>query len=395
MRRGRDLPASSLRQPLPEPTASLAGQRIETGAGVCFLVEERYPLSYRHGHFSLGSLLREPLEHWAVLATTCSTIPSSSAKWVFLDTETTGLADGAGTYAFLVGLGCFEGDSFHLAQFFLPSPMEERALLQAVAEFLQDAEGLITFNGRSFDLPLLQGRYTMARLPLPWQDQVHLDLLLPARRLWRDHLASCSLSSLEAHLLGVERSSLDLPGWRIPSVYYDYLRGADSSLLEAVFYHNAQDILSLVTLATRLARFLRDPWGDGGARHGLEFFALGRLYEQREQPQDAIAAYRAALLLAMPVQVREQAWQRLSLLLKRQGAWEEALEIWESLLSRPEDHPLYAYVELAKYHEHRSKDLARAEYLVQQAIGEHGESPDGEDLRHRLCRVQRKRRGKE
>jgi hypothetical protein len=220
---------------------------------------------------------------------------------------------------------------------------------------------------------------------------VHLDLLLPARRIYRGRLESCSLGSLEEHILGIERSFLDIPGWRIPSVYHDYLRGADPSVLVPILEHNAHDVLSMVTLATWLARFLRDPFGEGGARHGQEYLALGHLYEQRGDTHTAVAAYRAALLLAMPAAARERAWERLSSLLKRDGAWTEAVEIWEALVERPGEHPLYAYVELAKYYEHHRRDLGRAEQWIRRAIDEHGTCPQGEDLGHRLGRVQQKR----
>jgi tetratricopeptide (TPR) repeat protein len=414
VRRGSDLEGRPSRPAPPAPATVPEGILIETGAGTCFLVEEAYPLGHCHGHFPLGALLEEPLEPWAALAAgplsspLALSLPSPllaegrggreggrrgllphPAALTFLDIETTGLSDGAGTYAFLVGLGQFSGDSFRLSQFFLRSPLEERALLLAVAEALRRGQGVVTFNGRGFDLPVLVTRYTLARLPLPWAGQVYLDLLLPARRLWRPRLVQCSLSSLEQNLLGVERSFLDVPGWRIPSVYRDYLRGADASVLQPIFYHNAQDVLSMVTLATRLARFLGDPWGEGGARHGLEFCALGRFYEQGGQLPEAIAAYRAALLLALPVPAREQTWERLAALLKRQQAWEEAVAVWQALVDRPGDHPLYAYVELAKYYEHRCRDLDRAEALVRRAVAEYG--ADLADLTRRLERLQQKK----
>ena len=368
----------------------MEGRLVDSGAGTCFLVEAAYALEHHHGYALLGALLSEPLTALADLAASGEAVPSA-AGLAFLDIETTGLADGAGTYAFLVGLGRFSGDAFHLYQVLMRSPAEEHALLHTVDDLVAGATGLVTFNGRGFDLPILNSRHRLARLPTPWLNLPHLDLLLPARRLYRGRLESCSLSSLERHILGIERSFLDIPGWRIPSVYHAYLRGADSSVLEPIFYHNAQDVLSMVTLATRLARFLRDPFGEGGARQGLEFYALGNLYEQQGQLQGAVAAYRAALLLAMPVLLRERAWERLSALLKRQGVWTEAIEIWEALVQRPGNHPLYAYVELAKYYEHRRGDLERAEEMVHQAMAEHGERSQGEDLVHRLERIRRKK----
>lgn len=394
IRRGRDLPAPLPAEQAPARSVPVEGRRVDTGEGTCFLVEEAYALTHRHGYADLGSLLAETLSEVAGLATPGDVVPDP-AGLAFLDIETTGLADGAGTYAFLVGLGRFVDDTFQLYQVFMRSPAEERALLRTVGDLLEGAEGLVTFNGRAFDLPILETRHRLARMPVPWQGWPNLDLLLPSRRLFRNRLESCSLSSLEQHLLGVERSFLDIPGWRIPSVYHDYLRGADPSVLQPIFYHNSYDILSMVILATRLARFLRDPFGEGGARQGLEFYALGSLYEQEGDHEVAVSAYRAALLLAMPLPMRERTWERLTALLKRQGAWTEVVEIWEALVERPGDHPLYAYVELAKYYEHHHEDLARAESLVCRAIDEHGSCPQGEDLAHRLERLRLKRTRRE
>jgi uncharacterized protein YprB with RNaseH-like and TPR domain len=392
LRRGRDLAAGPPAEPA--PGLPVEGRVVDTGDGTCFLVEERYSLEHLQGYVPLGALLQESLAGLADLAAPETAAPKA-AGLAFLDIETTGLADGAGTYAFLVGLGRFAEEAFYLYQVFMRSPAEERALLNTIAHLLAGATGLVTFNGRGFDVPILTTRYRMARMPVPWPGLPHLDLLLPARRLFRHRLESCSLSSLEQHILGVERSFLDIPGWRIPSVYHDYLRGADPTVLAPIFYHNAHDILSLVTLSTRLARFLRDPFGEGGARQGLEFYALGDLFDQRGQHREAIAAYRTALLLAMPVTARERTWERLGMLLKRQGAWTEAVEIWEALVERPGAHPLYAYVELAKFYEHRSPDLGRAETLVLRAMEEHGNCPNHEDLGHRLERVRRKRERRE
>ncbi len=356
---------------------------METEAGRAFVVEEVYPLSHRHGDLPLAAFLEQPPGRW--LCRLASAAPLSPDDWVFFDIETTGLFPEAGIYAFLVGLGRFVGETFTLRQVFMRSPAEERALLLTVADLLRETAGLISFNGRAFDLPLLQTRYALARLPLPWQEQVHLDLLPPARRLWRERVPSCRLADLEEHLLGVARDSLDLPGWRVPSLYHEYLRGAEGSCLRPIFYHNAQDILSLVTLSVRLERVLQDPGGE--ARHGLDLYALARIYEQQGDLEDAIAACRAALLRAMPLPLRERVWKHLSLLLKRAGRWEEAVEIWRSLIGRAGEHPLYAYVELAKYYEHRCRDLEQAEAVTRRAIAEYGTTLAGEGLAHRLTRL--------
>ncbi|MGC8873883.1 MAG: ribonuclease H-like domain-containing protein [Chloroflexia bacterium] len=369
------------------------GSWVETGTGLCYVAIRRYPPDHRHGSFPLKAFLEEPPDRWTPIETREALGPLRPEALFFLDIETTGLAGGAGTYAFLVGIGQFEDEkAFCIRQVFLPSPAQEAALLDTVAALLEPAEGLITFNGQGFDLPLLGTRYAMARRACPWDGKAHLDLLPVARRLWRARLPSCSLASLEEHLLGIDRDPMDISGYQIPSLYYAYLHQRDADILTPVFYHNAQDILSMVTLAVQIARLLRDPWSRRGPRHGPDFYALARLYEARGNVEQAVSAYRSALLFALPPEERERAWQRLSMLLKRLGAWEEAAEIWESLLERPGPHPLYAYVELARYYEHRRRDPERAAAIVQRAIAEYGECPREDSLAHRLARLRRKMR---
>ncbi|MBN1484433.1 MAG: ribonuclease H-like domain-containing protein [Chloroflexia bacterium] len=382
--------ASRPRRPLPA-VAGVEGRLLQTEAGSCFLVEELYGADSCHGDLPLRAF-GEIGSHWLCLEQERPDLTALPGGVAFLDIETTGLSDGAGTYAFLVGLGRFEGEAFHLYQIFMRSPAEERALLLVLANLLKDTQMLVSYNGKGFDLPVLQSRYTLARIDLPWSQQYHVDLLAPARKLWRHYLPNCKLSSLEEHLLGVQRDTIDLPGWRIPSLYYAYLQGADSTELWPVFYHNAQDILSLVTLSVYLDRFLQDPWGQDGSRHGLEFYALGRLYEQADQAKEAERAYRSALLLSLPLELRERTWKQLSFLLKRGQAWEQAVEIWQALTRRPTDAPLYAYIELAKYYEHQCQDLEQAAAVVREAIACYGEQALGEDLAHRLNRLQRRRK---
>jgi len=315
----------------------------------------------------------------------------------FIDTETTGLAGGTGTYAFLVGIGYYTDDAFRVRQFFMRDVVEERALLHLVGETLDGFRAVVSFNGRAFDLPLLATRFTLARMAPRLADVPHLDLLFPARRLWRRRLTSCALSSLEANVLGVAREDADVPGWLIPGLYFDYLRTGDARPMKRIFYHNAQDILSLVTLAARLCAALADPLSEEGDLSGSDLHSLGRWYERLSMSQRAEQAYQAALTRSLPAGVRDAVRRDLSLLLKRQGRRDEAAAIWHELIQDGHDHKTWACVELAKYYEWALRDYPAAAQVTRLAVDISQSAPTGSrgqlelhELHHRLARLERK-----
>ena len=180
------------------------------------------------------------------------------SKFAFLDTETSGLSGGTGTYAFLVGIARFVDGQLVLRQFFMRDPAEEPAMLEAVAQFLAPAQALVTFNGKAFDAPLLTTRYRLHRIPIPYEGYAHLDLLPLARRLWRDRLESRALKYLEQHVLGMTRSSEEVPGYEIPWLYFDYLKSGDARPLAGVFYHNAMDVVAMAALLAHVNEVMRE-----------------------------------------------------------------------------------------------------------------------------------------
>lgn len=193
---------------------------------------------------------------------------------VFLDTETTGLAGGTGTYAFMCGIGYEREGRFEVMQFFLEGPSRERAWLDAVMSAIPMPATIVTYNGQTFDLPLLRTRHILNRLEPSWDLCPHIDLLRTARRFYKGVLRSCSLSSIEQHILGVERSGEDIPGSLIPGLYAEYLRTRDASPLAGVFYHNEIDIVSLASLYCYIASILA---GDRASGH--ELLRAGELWE--------------------------------------------------------------------------------------------------------------------
>ncbi len=320
------------------------------------------------------------------------------ANAAFLDTETTGLLGGAGTYAFLIGVGRFEGGAFQLRQFFMRHPAEERAQLEALAEWIDGASGLVTFNGRTFDVPLLRTRFRLHRraAPDPLDARPHLDLLPVARRLWRRRLPSCALQSLERHILRLERHD-DVPGWLIPERYLRYQRDGDARPLVGIFEHNALDILSMVSLAARVAR----GWdhADGGGRDALDWLSLARAAERVGAADRARAAYTAALAQPLPDTLRDEALTGLADLHKRAGDWPSALALWRELAAT--SRRLRPFEEQAKYWEHRADppDLAAALALTEAAAARlaagalrphRGRAQAAADLAHRAARLRRR-----
>lgn len=284
----------------------------------------------------------------------------------FLDTETTCLANGAGTLAFLVGVGRMKADRFVLRQYFLEDWAEEAGMIEAVAEDLRDADALASYNGRSFDAPLLVGRFRMNRRA-PELPDVHFDMLHAARRLWRSRLPDCRLGTVEREILGIERES-DVPSMLIPSIYFDYVRGVRPERILPVLDHHAQDILSLGALTAAMARLATDPDRaefDRAADHA-GMAALLDTAGRGEESADRLA--RASLA------ARDDAESfRLAMLLARRlvrlGRVGEAVEIWEARVrqARAPDR-LDPLVELAKHHEHRTGNLDEAGRWTRLAI---------------------------
>lgn len=344
-----------------------AGRLLPTPAGPAFAVETAYPLDHRRGRLRLAEMLGVPGAGWARLGRHPAWTSFDPARAVFLDTETTGLERGAGTYIFLAGLGRFDGSALRVRQFFLRDYDEEPALLHALLAELAGASAVITFNGRGFDWPLLVTRATLNRLRVP--DLPHLDLLYPARRFWKDHAESCRLVHLESAVLGETRSG-DVPGHLIPQRFFAYLQTGDAGPLAEVLEHNRLDILSLAALAGYLGTTAAAPLhaAPGGAPvPGHELFALGRLLLEDGELAAGIACLHGALERDLRPDLRPACQRALATAYRRAAAHHQAVAIWWEL-AREQAHSPIAYVELAKHYEHREKDLARARDLTLRAL---------------------------
>ena len=387
------VPKTTPFSPEEAPPLLMPGGRLEeTAVGSCFVVDKVYPLHYQHGQQPLAALL----EYSPKTAVPFCNEPRFSQchfrDFLFIDTETTGLA-GAGTMAFMVGVAFFEADAFVVRQYFLRDHGDEPAMLHLLAELLAEKAGVITFNGRSFDLPLLERRYLLNRMASDLLQQPHLDLLPPSRRLWRQRLGSCALSALEPHLLRVNRAQADVPGWLIPSLYHQYLRSGDSDDMERVFYHNHIDMLSMVTLATQIMAYLAQRPADP---HPIDLASLGKWQADIGLIETAESTLRQAVAAPdLPLDIYQKTLHRLALLLKQADRRQEAVPLWQQIAATSYD-DVSAHIELAKHYEWQEQDLNRAQQWTQSALDLVARWSPAQsrliqaELDHRLKRIQHK-----
>ena len=387
----------------PEPARKLPAQRFPKGieeyvdgeivknsSGEFFLAREAFPFGRPYGKLRVGDIPSADLSPLNLVLKDAA-MPDPS-RLIFLDTETTGLAGGTGTCAFLIGIGSVEGMKFVVRQFFLRDHPEEKALLKSLAEALADCDGLVTFNGKTFDVPLLETRYALARMKSPLERLVHFDALHPSRRLWKLRLESCKLTVLEEAILGIAREG-DVPGSEIPAIYFDYLRSGDARGLQPVFYHNALDVVSLAALTVELARTL----GEGGAESldsPLDLFSLSRILGSAGSKEKSISTCRQALAGGLPQQIESLALKHLAAEFKRQRRHESAVELWRELSRREPPLAVEALEELAIHYEHRLRNLEQALEFTLAALahldGQVPSAPHRARFARRRERIQRK-----
>ena len=342
--------------------AWLGGETIETAHGKHFETEKLYERHRRHGSADVGSLAELPEDLLAAISGGAAPL-GPPTEWAFLDTETTGLAGGSGTCAFLVGIGRITPEGFRVRQFFMRDYCEEASLLDAVARHLEPFRVLITYNGRSFDQPLLETRYRLNRSRPPFAKLEHLDLLYGARRLWKLRYESCRLVDLENQVLGFERNG-DVPGALIPYLYFEYLRTGRAARLLPVFHHNATDILTLACLTGIVPLAFKDP-ENLPFQHGAEIAGIARWLREAGELEQSRALFRRAVSInkpgaGMPDDLTFRTLWDLAALERKLDAEAQAVNIWNDLAAVRNPFQILALQELAKHYEHREKDLARA-----------------------------------
>jgi uncharacterized protein YprB with RNaseH-like and TPR domain len=385
----------------------LGGRPVETSFGRCLAIDRRYESERWHGDVQIGECDIEDCDDLRLLDPSLELKDSPGPRTVFIDLETTGISGGAGTVAFLVGCGFFDLGAFQVRQFLLTSYASERALLSAVTEFFGGTDLIVTYNGKTFDVPVMETRWSFHRLPMPdfSQDVPHFDMLHPARRLWSTRVGSddgtaaggCRLTTLERDVLGFRRIG-DVPGMEIPRRFFQFLRSGDARPLEAVLEHNRLDLVSLAAVTGHALRLARG--GDRVCRDEMEALALGRVLERARVLDRAEACYRRAAA-ASCVEVRAEALYRLGLRCRRDRRFDEAAAAWREIVTLTEPAGCrrseglrqlrqFALEAFAIHQEHRERDLDAARELALFALTEQDAPGRVEGLRHRLARLDRK-----
>jgi uncharacterized protein YprB with RNaseH-like and TPR domain len=365
----------------------LSGQVVATPHGTHFETEKLHDRNSLHGTIEISSLIELAPDLLNLLSN--GSIPSSHpTKWAFLDTETTGLAGGTGTYAFLVGVGSIDESGFRVRQFFMRDYGEEASQLHALAAYLEPFDVLVTYNGKTFDQPLLETRYRMARAKHPFGRMEHLDLLFGARRLWKLRMESCRLTNLETEVLGITREG-DVPGSLIPYIYFEYVRTRRAARLLPVFHHNVMDIVSLACLTAIVPEAHRAP-GRMALRHGADLIGLARWLLQADRRDEALALMQRAIDLGLPDHLLFRTMLDIGLLHKKMENEAAALMMFTELTESPNPCRLRAFEELAKYYEHRERNYSMALEMATSARQE----ADTEETRHREDRLRQRMRGR-
>lgn len=405
--------------------AILGGRPVDTAFGQCLVIDRRYEADRFHGTIRIGDCEVDDCDGLAILDPSLLSGGASGdqspaaglpalPRTIFIDLETTGLSGGAGTVAFLVGCGYFDLGAFQVRQFLLTSFSSERALLAAVAEFFSGADLIVTYNGKTFDVPVMETRWLFHRLEMPLGGIPHFDMLHPARRLWRMRAGSggdfedsgCRLTTLERTLFDVTRVG-DVPGSEIPGRFFKFLRSGDPRPLEPVLEHNRLDLVSLAAVMARAVRLARE--GDGACRDCAEALALGRVFERAgaderfRERASALARAEACYTRASgsrAAEVKGEALYRLGIRHRRERRFADAASIWRDVIELTEPRGVrrvgalgelrqFATEALAIHHEHREGDLTGARELALFALQEAaGRRADG--MRHRLARLDRK-----
>lgn len=347
----------------PDSMAPPAGPAIEPPEP--FSREDHdFPLGSRYGGATLLRLTEVAAEESARLQIRAEEPGVDLSRALFIDTETSGLAGGTGTFAFLIGVGYVEEERFRVTQFLMRSPVGEAAMLEDLAVLASGRRDLVTYNGGSFDLPLLETRFALNGVPSPFRGARHLDLLHPARRLFKPRHENARLTTLEREVLEVERDD-DIPGDRIPQVFFDFLRYGHHPAMESVLSHNRYDIVTLAALALRALERMADDWysDDPADLHGA-----GHHFWRRGESETAIPLLERALSAGLSGRNRDRCLLDLGERRKQLGDWEGALDLWRQVSASDSREQLDVLVWFAKHEEHQAKEPARALVHVEDAL---------------------------
>jgi uncharacterized protein YprB with RNaseH-like and TPR domain len=378
----------------PEPTNKtsidkvIRGEWIESHGERVFVSRNSYPFGSSHGNVIFEKVIESGShsEFWGI-----EEIKKFQLQdYLFLDTETSGLSLGAGSIIFLFG-GCFFTENgLEVIQFFLDDPSSELFFLANIEELIHTHKCLVSYNGKSFDIPMLRSRMILNRMAIGNLDRPHLDLLHFARNLWKLRLESRRLSDIEKDILAFQRTEDEVPGWLVPQLYQEYLASGDASPLEGVIYHNENDIVSLAALFSHINKMISTE-GSLDEVNYLDIISIGSIYQKTGNLSLSEEFYKFGLEKSIAYKLDNKILRNYALLMKKQKKWTKAVEYWE-MAARKKD--MYACIELAKYFEHRKIDNSVAVIWVDSAISiafDTGVSEITiEELKHRKSRLESK-----
>ena len=341
----------------------LQASEVSNNFGSTYLIEKKYPLDYQHGAINFNTAVE--LTTISAAAHVQTIQGTNLSNLMFVDTETTGLSGGTGTLAFLVGLGYFTNNGFLLRQFILSDPAEEPSLLLEISKISNQFSGIITFNGKGFDIPLLRTRFILNRMPNPFESMAHFDLLFLSRKIWKNRLQNRALQDLEQEILDIPRTEDEVPGWMIPQIYFDYLRSGDPAPLKGVLYHNGMDILSLAALFLHLSTSFENIQYSQQF-NPIDFFSLGQLYYDlgfTEIAQNIFTEWEQHDQL--PPHLKLILLRKLGDIFKIQKDFQKALLMWQKAVGFED---ISSAIEIAKYFEHIERNYDSAQIWTETAI---------------------------
>ncbi|MTI70506.1 MAG: hypothetical protein FH751_09680 [Firmicutes bacterium] len=334
----------------------LKGREIKNKFGTCFLIENEYDVNYKHGILKIKDAMEVNKK---TINKMCNkrVFLKELKKILYIDTETTGLSSGVGTIAFLIGVGYFKDDKFLIKQYFIRDFNEEKSVLYEIQKILKKFTHLVTYNGKSFDIPLLHGRYIFNNIKSNIKNMCNIDLLHPTRRLFKERLIKCNLNNIEKEILNVKRID-DIEGRLIPKAYFNYLKTSDEKEIVKIMKHNKIDIISMVVLFKVINKLYENPTVN--VENLKDLYSLGKIHEKLFEYDTSIDCYLKVLEKSDSEFLKNRCLKQLSFIYKRNKNYKKATKIWEHLIKDKITFELYPYEELAKYHEHKTKNFKKA-----------------------------------
>ncbi len=330
------------------------GSWINTAFGDVFRGEYTFNMNDLYGNLDLKEIYQFSVDEFIECFQFFGDFRPES--FLFLDTETTGLAGGSGTVAFMIGLGWIDGNNFVVHQYFITQLNHEEGMLEEIGRIIEKFDFIVSFNGKSYDIPLLETRFIMNKLIPMFDTKKHIDLLHPSRALWKFSLTNCKLKTLESKLMGLERND-DIPGELIPEVYYEYIEAGVSDRMERVFYHNRFDIITMLGTLILVMKYMVKSEPE---ENPLNDYAKGRIFKKKKETDRSINHFLNVLNSEISDSRRQKTLIELGEIYKKEKKYKEAVKVWESAIDSDYKFTFSPYIELAKYYEHREKNFEKA-----------------------------------